>query len=168
MRNFIAIAMDKKTWKRAMDVEIDMSVAEDVAGDVGLGYTVLQSCVNKPGDIVYAGYCSDSMYATNSDVSVSASKRLGKGVVARARLRSVKLEREDVGPGDSAWLAGAKIPCLGRRGAGARGRRSSSTSGMGDMAFSEEDAERDVADVRREWALLDSVGGFSCPEEVFA
>ena len=36
------------------------------------------------------------------------------------------------------------------------------------MAFSEEDAERDVADVRREWALLDSVGGFNCPEEVFA
>lgn len=42
------------------------------------------------------------MYCTNSEVSVSASKRLGKGVVASARLRSVKLEREEPGVGLSA------------------------------------------------------------------
>jgi hypothetical protein len=70
----------------------------------------------------------------NSVVRVSASKRLGRGVVARARLRSVKLERDEPGVGLSAWAA--KIPWRGRWGTGARGSKSSSTSGMGDMTGS--------------------------------
>lgn len=97
----------------------------------------------------------------NSLVRVSASKREGSGVVARARLRSVKLERDEDGPGLSA-LRAAKMPWRGRRGAGARGRRSSSISGMGDMVWSVLPAERDEADVLREWAGRDRgalVGG---------
>jgi hypothetical protein len=56
-------------------------------------------------------------------------------VVARARLRSVKLDREEAGPGLSVWRA-ANMPWRGNRGAGARGSMSSSTSGIGDMACS--------------------------------
>lgn len=62
----------------------------------------------------------------NSEVRVSASKRLGNGVVVRALLLSVKLEREEPGGGLSVWAA--KSPGRGRRGAGARGRTSVSSS----------------------------------------
>lgn len=89
------------------------------------------------------------MWCTNSVVSVSASKRLGSGVVARARLRSVKLERDDVGPGLSVCRA-AKMPCRGRRGAGASGSMSSSTSGIGDIACSSLSSDNDEAEVRLE------------------
>lgn len=86
-------------------------------------------------------------------VRVSASNLLGSGVVARARLRSVKLEREDPGVGLSVWLA-AKRPWRGRWGTGARGSISSSTSGMGDICWSSLDIERDDVEVLREWPRL--------------
>ena len=86
-------------------------------------------------------------------VSVSASKRLGSGVVARALLRSVKLDREEAGPGLSVRPA-AKIPCRGNRGAGANGRMSSSTSAIGDMACSSLACDSEEAEVFREWPRL--------------
>lgn len=57
------------------------------------------------------------------------------------------------------------MPWRGRRGTGARGRRSSSISGMGDMVWSVLPAEREDVDVLREWAGRDRgallVGGWS-------
>lgn len=103
----------------------------------------------------------------NSAVKVSASKRLGSGVVTSARLRSVKLERDDPGVGLSVWLAANK-PCRGSRGAGARGNISSSTSGMGDMVCSSLPPDKDEADVRLEWPRLLFVSGFNWFEPVRA
>lgn len=73
-----------------------------------VGYTASHNRANNCGEMEYALYSSDSTWCTNSVVSVSASKRLGSGVVASTRLRSVKLEREDSGVGLSVYLAANK------------------------------------------------------------
>lgn len=53
------------------------------------------------------------------------------------------------------------MPCRGSRGAGASGRMSSSTSGIGDIAFSSLSADSEVADVLLEWPLLLPAAGLS-------
>jgi len=78
----------------------------------GFGYTFSQNREKSGDETLYALYCRDSIYWINSVVRVSASKRLGRGVVARARLRSVKLDRDDPGVGLSARAA--NIPWRGR------------------------------------------------------
>jgi hypothetical protein len=161
IRSFIAVAIARKTWKRAIGMETDKSTVDVVC--CGFGYTFSQNLAKRGGETLYAVYWRDSMYWTNSVVRVSASNRLGRGVVARARLRSVKLERDDPGVGLSAWLA-AKMPFRGRRGAGANGSNSSSTSGMGDMADSCPSLPPDIdeAEVLLEWPRLIPAPGLSC------
>ena len=48
------------------------------------------------------------MYSTNSEVKVSASKRLGNGIAVIALLRSLYVGRD--GPGDGLSVCAAKMP----------------------------------------------------------
>ena len=91
MRFFMPIAIDKKTWNRAIGTETGVSKV-DVRFD-GSGYTVSQNFPKRAGLMPYGfGPSTDSIKETNSDVSVSASKRLGKGMVEMARLLSLKTD----------------------------------------------------------------------------
>lgn len=130
MRIFMPMAMAMKTWKRAMGVDTGIStVAALPPRFLGSGYTDSQNRLNSPGDTAYsfAWSAARSRCAMNSAVSVSASKRLGNGVVVSARLRSVKLERDD-DPGGGLSVCAAKRPRRGRCGAGASGSTSVSSS----------------------------------------
>jgi hypothetical protein len=88
MRTFIPIAIARKTWKRAIWTEKDESPDAD-CGLFGFGYTDSQNRLKSTGLTEYGfGPSKDSRCCTNSVVSVSASKRLGKGTTPTARLRS--------------------------------------------------------------------------------
>lgn len=74
-----------------------------------------------------------------------------------ARLRSVKLDREDPGGGLSVWAA--KMPWRGKRGTGARGNTSASSS----FEISSLSNECDDTDVLLEMFALWTEAGFSWP-----
>lgn len=148
------MAMAMKTWKRAICVETDNST--DTPRFFGSGYTDSQKRLKRPGLTAYALCSRDSRCWTNSEVRVSASKRLGNGVVVIALLRSVKLDRDEPGAGLS--VRAAKIPWRGSRGAGASGMTSASSSVPCSSLSKDEDS-----DVRRDGIALGVGSGFSWP-----
>lgn len=84
--SFIPVAMAIKTWNLAIDMD-----ATGIDGEAfcGFGYTISHNCANELAAMPYACGALASMCCMNSVVRVSASKRLGRGVVETARLRSV-------------------------------------------------------------------------------